>query len=528
MHKKRWYTFAAVFILCFSLILGGCSDGNYTSNPYYSTSSDESSASEIDWSSLFSSSSSKTESGSSSTSNSSSKIKFPFGFSDPYSDSYFTKLKDNGDCRSLNGKVVITVFFVSDNESSWNSKDIESFKKLQLTTNSKIEQESKKFNASLNITNNYIECKVKEKLIYDDYEDWVESAVKAAGFKNEDELSASLKQKFSAKEAPVIFAVNRGGRSYAHPLRVAKGFEYAIMYKDDNSYAHELMHLFGAEDLYFPQKIKDLAKKLFPNSIMLDTQNGIVVDDLTAYLLGWTNTLTDNAKKFLDETEWVTTSYMNEAHDTETFTGTTTREEEYGTYTGELVYGLKQGKGTFVFKNGDKYTGDFDSGLFHGKGTYTWADGTTYTGDYVNDKKCGKGKMVWKSGNTYTGDFAEDEMYGKGTYTWASGNVYTGDFVAGYMQGNGKMVWKNGATYVGDFVKDKMHGKGTYTWASGDYYSGDFKNDAAEGYGVYNWVKDKTVYKGYVKNWKLHGQGTCTWADGTKQSGLWENDEFIG
>lgn len=526
MYKKSRYTLAFIFILCFSLILSGCNEGNYTSSSDFSASSDESSDSTIDLGSVFSSS--DTENGSSSDNDSSSKIKLPFGLSDPYSNNYFTQLKDNGDCRTLSGKVVITVFFVSDNESGWNSKDIESFKKLQQSNNTKLEQEAKKFNTALNITNNYIECKVNKSLVYGDDKEWVESAVKAAGFKNEDELSKSLKQKFSAKEAPVIFAVNRGGRSYAHPLAVAEGFEYAIIYKDSYSYSHELMHIFGAEDLYFPQKIKDLAKKLFTDSIMLNTENGIIADDLTAYLLGWTDTLTDKAKKFLDETEWVTNSYMNDAHDTETFTGNTTREEETGTYTGELVYGLKHGKGTFVFKNGDKYTGDFDSGLFHGKGTYVWADGTTYTGDYVSDKRTGKGTMTWSNGNTYTGDFVEDKIQGKGTYTWADGTVYVGEFVSGYMQGKGTMTWKNKTTYTGDFVKDKMNGKGTYTWGNGDSYVGDFKNDAANGYGVYTWVKEKTVYKGYVKDWKLHGKGTCTWADGTTQSGTWENDRFIG
>ena len=55
---------------------------------------------------------------------------------------------------------------------------------------------------------------------------------------------------------------------------------------------HEMLHLFGAEDLYKGASRKSLAKKLYPADIMLaanydvDTNN---IGEATAFYVGWTN-----------------------------------------------------------------------------------------------------------------------------------------------------------------------------------------------------------------------------------------------
>jgi hypothetical protein len=63
-----------------------------------------------------------------------------------------------------------------------------------------------------------------------------------------------------------------------------------------SSIAHEILHLYGAWDLYNSfqqtQEKEDMAKKLFPNSIMLRTAEHIQdlsVDEVTAWLIGWNN-----------------------------------------------------------------------------------------------------------------------------------------------------------------------------------------------------------------------------------------------
>ena len=73
------------------------------------------------------------------------------------------------------------------------------------------------------------------------------------------------------------------------------------------TYAHEILHVFGAGDLYFPYdgdgKRKAEARRLFPNDVMfrvdykLDRLN---VGPFTAYRIGWTQSLDPKLRVFED------------------------------------------------------------------------------------------------------------------------------------------------------------------------------------------------------------------------------------
>ncbi|MBL7838675.1 MAG: hypothetical protein JNJ75_00905 [Cyclobacteriaceae bacterium] len=92
-----------------------------------------------------------------------------------------------------------------------------------------------------------------------------------------------------------------------------------------------------------------------------------------------------------------------------------------GKYTGDCKGGLAHGKGTA--KGKDSYAGEFVNGLPEGKGTYVYENGNTYTGYWTNGLKNGQGKFVyklagkeyvqkgyWKNGD-YTGISNPDEAY---------------------------------------------------------------------------------------------------------------------
>ena len=69
-------------------------------------------------------------------------------------------------------------------------------------------------------------------------------------------------------------------------------------------FANELLKLYGAIDLFdYNEKegIREIAEKYFPESIMLDESDQ--VDELTAFLVGWTDTLSKNVYNFLKETD---------------------------------------------------------------------------------------------------------------------------------------------------------------------------------------------------------------------------------
>jgi len=120
----------------------------------------------------------------------------------------------------------------------------------------------------------------------------------------------NLIEKYDAENISFLFHVNKTGRSYA----LASRFEYDGLYDneiavifssdftEDNEvsgtteyvYAHEILHLFGAIDLYYPfnpddERIK-LAEAYFPNDIMLVYAydiNSAFISNLDAYLIGW-------------------------------------------------------------------------------------------------------------------------------------------------------------------------------------------------------------------------------------------------
>ena len=131
-----------------------------------------------------------------------------------------------------------------------------------------------------------------------------------------------IMEKYDADNLSFIININKSGRAYAS--QIAADVEYnevAIIYRyhfeEDipakeisygraSDYTHELLHLFGAIDLYdLDEERLSLAKEYFPDDIMLkcDVSFEKDVDSLsylTAYLIGWTDKLDEKYKVFLE------------------------------------------------------------------------------------------------------------------------------------------------------------------------------------------------------------------------------------
>ncbi|MCH2043673.1 MAG: caspase family protein [Saprospiraceae bacterium] len=80
------------------------------------------------------------------------------------------------------------------------------------------------------------------------------------------------------------------------------------------------------------------------------------------------------------------------------------------------------------------------------------------TGDCSN----GKGRYVYKNGDKYIGEFKDNKRHGRGNYYYTSGNIYKGQFSDNNRHGYGTYTWKNGDTYIGEYKDNKRHGEGTY------------------------------------------------------------------
>ncbi len=129
-----------------------------------------------------------------------------------------------------------------------------------------------------------------------------------------------FKKKLDVDQVSLLLVYDKHDRSFAiqHKFKNSKAvYKLPVVFQSPNSYsaytiAHELLHQFGAVDLYYPQKASECAKFYFRDSIMGIGKRD-VVDDFTAYLVGWKDTVSDETWHFLNASTWVTKSIMEDA-----------------------------------------------------------------------------------------------------------------------------------------------------------------------------------------------------------------------
>ena len=161
------------------------------------------------------------------------------------------------------------------------------------------------------------------------------------------------------------------------------------------------------------------------------------------------------------------------------------------------------GKGKYIFANGDIYEGDFVNSKMSGQGTYTYKNGDIYIGQWKNGSYHGKGELNVDF-DSFEGDFVNGKLEGQGTESGIFGQVYDGQWKNGKYHGKGKLelsLFDNNDVYEGNFVDGKKEGQGKMTYEDGGYYIGEWKNDKRNGYG-----------KEYVKATNITQVGT--WKDG--------------
>ena len=101
-----------------------------------------------------------------------------------------------------------------------------------------------------------------------------------------------------------------------------------------------------------------------------------------------------------------------------------------GRHTGGMVDGIRQGKGSATFPNGDVYKGDFRNGMRDGEGVLLQADGVRYEGTWFRSMRHGTGRERWPNGDVYEGEYKLDKFEGKGALK-TRGGWYRGDFKDG-------------------------------------------------------------------------------------------------
>ncbi|HCC35451.1 MAG TPA: hypothetical protein DEQ02_07395 [Ruminococcaceae bacterium] len=244
-----------------------------------------------------------------------------------------------GSARSLTGKCIFFNIFLSDGESSFEETEKQKVRELLRETEAYLEKEAEPYGKPLSIIYD------EEDLFIDYSVDYVITSGSEGEIGNETfydthifanilaEIDSKHKlvdiiSKYQAENVGVIFNMNKNGRSFAMPLEhedstyfmpdpfFIYNFEICVTFTswydtEDNvfettatTYAHEILHLFGAEDLYNLEEYKiKLAEEYFPNDIMLVVWDDIdicEIGELQAFLIGWKEDSEEKYKELLD------------------------------------------------------------------------------------------------------------------------------------------------------------------------------------------------------------------------------------
>ena len=230
-----------------------------------------------------------------------------------YKNHYFTARRDMGGVKKLVGSVDVIVFFVNDSRSSWTVQAKEKYKASQKAAMQYILKCAREKGISLSIRNAYVDVTVPINCSRENYSTWSKTIISKYG--SPDIPSYQLKHESVKRctEVPILFVFNKPFRSSAvsvdWPTRMVGELAIISSQGDTHTIAHELLHQFGAVDLYYPAEVDRLVRNMGYSSIMA-TKSSMTIDSLTAYLIGWTEEIDSHAAIILERTKHLTREYM--------------------------------------------------------------------------------------------------------------------------------------------------------------------------------------------------------------------------
>ena len=217
--------------------------------------------------------------------------------------------KNLGPCRELLGEVHITLVFVNTPLHPWNEEKKDEVFRMSWSSIDCMQKEARRYGANVNMRIGWLEYNLpfehdKElKWYYTILEDYFHT-------KNIADLIRYYETYCKADNAPIIFLFNSWDRS--HCYMCTKDFprwneEFGVIFCDtqlhDNFLTHEFLHIYGAIDLYDynNEGVRAIAEQYFPDSVMMKPTH--VIDELTAYLIGWTKQPSAKVMEFLSRTK---------------------------------------------------------------------------------------------------------------------------------------------------------------------------------------------------------------------------------
>lgn len=230
--------------------------------------------------------------------------------------------RDAGSAAILEGATRVHRIFVTDRTSSWTKREKSISGDRVAESYGFIESHARQYGVKTSLDDDvsadvYWAAGIPTEAFADP--DWTEQVIRAASHGTGNELVARLRRKYEVDNVAICLHVNKAALSYnlAHYKDVDAKYLAERMicftrYPDGRptaaaTYVHEMLHLFGAGDLYFPydrsSERKELARRLFPDDVMRRVDydlSRLTIGRFTAFRVGWLNRL-DHAYRVFED-----------------------------------------------------------------------------------------------------------------------------------------------------------------------------------------------------------------------------------
>lgn len=225
--------------------------------------------------------------------------------------------------RQLKGTPVVVLLFMDDSVSTWSALDVRDFRRENvLPALAFLEENAKAWGVDLKFqVETYAACLGDVGIKYDgrvnpdlsnggSTKDILDHAAKYFGLEDNWWLYSYFKDKYPNDEIIFMTFFNKPGKSYTRHA-VSTGYlayaEHSVLFAYDygtgyrqnyrtgcraSQVVHELLHLYGAEDLYNPPSREMLAEQYYHTDIMnwqFDRLGDNTLEQCTAFSIGWTN-----------------------------------------------------------------------------------------------------------------------------------------------------------------------------------------------------------------------------------------------
>jgi len=209
--------------------------------------------------------------------------------------------------QSLIGEVYVLTLFVNTLENEWEADEKEYYLEELANSQAWLEEQAESYDQDLRFNNDYFseneeEIYIKSLSRRNNSRSTIQKAMEELGYENFEDFLDYTSFDFSRNKLKLIFFVKSYNRSHAYNYWSNKDVDLAIVYckstygmmTDQYVISHELLHQFGAWDLYKGESQStenaERAMELYPNSIMINTRfnkSDLEVDELTAWRIGW-------------------------------------------------------------------------------------------------------------------------------------------------------------------------------------------------------------------------------------------------